>query len=615
LTQLTRSEVASEFGIQGLPDRESLQGLPLVALGGALNFTGLGEAGFLPNFKISRTNQFVDNLTWIRANHTLKFGADIRYDFTNILGAQNALGNLNFNGRYTGVSLADFLLGWTNQATLSTLAESDMLFRSWMFYAQDDWKVTPTLTLNLGMRYELTTPWFEKQDRMNKILFSPGEDYGRVLYAGERGDGYASRGLVSFDTNNFAPRLGFAWQPAPNWTLRSGAGMFYGGQGSLGASSRMISNHPYTARVQARGTNNSPALLLRDGYAPDFLGDLNAPVRTVADLPPESQTRHWSDDFALPLVYQWNFSVQRQLAGNLGLTVAYVGSSSNNIAYSYDANAAGIGDPDTERERRRLFPEISLFDYNTPAAHGSYHGMDVNLDKRFAAGWSFTAGYTWGHSISQTSEQFVAGDNGGPQDIECFSCEKGNASNDTRHRFVGSTIVDLPFGIGRRYLNSGGVVDAFFGGWQITGLFSIQSGQFFNLTLPNELDRLGTGGVGVWRPNLVGDWRVENPSPDRWFNTGAFAEPCDASGGNCTFGNLGRNTLQEDGLMNLDLGLMKGFRVTERVGLQFRWEVFNVTNHPTYGTPVRDLLSPDVGTIRDTLSTERQMQFALRLNF
>lgn len=616
-TTETVQELARKFGIRGIPEtpERRVLGLPVFALGGALGFTGLGGSGSLPNFKETGTFQFLDNVTLIRGRHSLRLGADIRYDNTNIRGCNICRGQFQFTGRYTGVSLGDAFLGWTNQGQLSTLLVGDMLFRSWMFYFQDDWKITSNFTLNLGLRYELTTPWFDEHNRMSSLELNPASrDFGRLIYAGERGNGYEDRGLVSFDKNNLAPRVGFAWRFGPKWTLRSGFGVFYGGQMALGADARMIANFPFFSSVTRRATAARPAVLLADGFPQNFLGNFGARPESVNELPQDLEMRVWDAKFPMPRTHQWNLNVQRQLGQDLGITVAYVGSSTQQIQMPYDLNAAGPGDPNTEQQRRRYFSRLSAITFRTPAAHHSYHGLDVHLEKRFQRGFALTAGYTWGHSIGQTAEQFVAGDNAAPQDTGCLSCEKGNASNDTRHRWVSSYIFELPFGRGRRWLDRGGLIDRIAGGWQVTGVVFLQSGQYYNPTVPNAAARLGTGGVGVWRPDLVGDWRLQDPNPDRWFNAAAFAVPVDARG-NFRFGNLGRNTLQEDRIFNWDAGLSKTFRVTERFAVQLRWEVFNITNHPAYGTPNRNIESPDVGKIRSTNNSPREMQFGLRLTW
>ena len=609
-----QSELNAQFGLKGLNEDPSILGLPRIQLTGGLAHIGLGGSNNLPNGKISDTWQFVDNLSFIKGNHSFKAGADIRHDFSDILGSQAATGTFRFNGRYTGIGFGDGLLGWVDRGQSGTTIDADMTFDSFMFYFQDDWKITPTFTLNLGLRYELTEPWTERNNRMNRVEFDQGPDFGRIIRAGELGDTQMDRALISFDKNNWAPRIGFAWQPGARWTVRSSGGIFYGGAQGLGASARMLRNFPFVAAVAARGSGRAPIFLLKDGFPSDFLGDLNAPVTHVDDLPNNSVMRTWSKEFPLPMVYQWNFSVQRQLTNTLALTTAYVGSSTNNIMFDYNINAPGIGPSNTERQRRLFFERLNGLTYRSPAAHSNYNGMEVTLAKRLSQGFAFTTAYTWSRAMGQTAELFVSGDNGGPQDKTCFTCERGPTSNDVRQRVVTNYSWELPFGQGKPMLNQGGVMNAIFGGWQMTGIMSLQTGQYYDLTLANSAAELGTNGVGAWRPDVVGNHELANQTPDLWLNPAAFADPVD-SAGNPTFGNLGRNSLQEDGIFNWDVGLMKNFKVTERIGLQFRWEVFNVTNHPSYGTPNANFSSPDVGKITSTNSLPRQQQFGLRVSF
>jgi len=615
-SDIPMEEANARYGIKGVPPPKAgeVYGLSRITLGGKLGFIGLGGANFQPNIKDTSTYQFLDNLTWIHGNHSMKFGADIRYDQSMINGIWQGRGQRNFNGRFTGISLGDMLLGWANTAQLSTPVLGYMRFRSWMFYAQDDWKITPNFTLNIGLRYELTTPWFEKNNHMSTMDVDPSSStFGHITYPDPDATGYADRALLLFDKNNWAPRIGFAWRLGDKWTIRSGAGIFYGGQMALGASARPMQNYPFASSVTKRATKKAPAQILADGFPADFLGDLSL-VYEADDLPPNSNYRVWDYDYQIPQTEQWNFSVQRELTSSMALTLAYVGSATQNISYQYDINSAGIGDPNTEKQRRRI-PNLSAINFRTPLAHSSFHGLDASLEKRFSHGVAFTLAYTWGHNIGQAPDQFVGGDNGAPQDIHCFSCEKGNSSSDVRHRVVSSYIVDLPFGRGKPLLDRGGVLNHIIGGWQLSGWVSVQTGMYFSPQLSNAAAELGTGGVGIWRPDLVGDWKLDNPTPDGWFNPAAFARPCDPDGSNCRFGNLGRNNLQEPGMFDWTAALAKKFSLTERFKLDFRWEIMNILNHPNYGTPNRSLDSPDVGIIRGTNNLPRSMQFGLRLSF
>ena len=601
------SDLANQYGLRGIDTSDNLFGLPRFAMAGNLPFIGLGGSGFQPNIKDTWTYQWMNNLTVIRGNHSIKIGADIRYDRTNIVGSQNARGIFNFNGKFSGISLADFMLGWLNNATKSTQVLSDQLFRSYMFFVQDDWKVTPNVTLNLGMRYELTSPWFDENNRMNKLSID-SQNYGQTITAGEFGDSWSHRALVNTDTNNWAPRVGIAWQPGLRWTVRGGAGVFFGGQQGLGASGRMLVNFPFVAQVQRTSGRAAPAFLLRDGFPADFLGDLSDPDNRPRNI----RLNHWSTEFPMPTTYQWNFSVQRQLADNLGLTVAYVGSSSNFLLGVYNENAATRGDPGTEASRRKHFEDVGNFNYRTPYGSSNYNGLNTTLAKRFSGGNLWTIAYTWAHGIGNTPEQFVGGETG-VQDPTCFSCQRGSNSSDVRQRLATSYVVELPFGRGKPLLDRGGAINAIFGGWQLTGLLQAQTGQYYNVTLPNAFSNLGTR-VGTWRPDVIGEHRVSNPGPDKWYERTAFEIPRDANGV-ADFGNVGRNTMQEDGIFNWDIGLQKSFYPTERTEVQFRYEVFNLTNHPSFSVPNRNVRSPAGGTIRGTNTDPRQMQFGLRIVF
>ncbi|MCP5110523.1 MAG: hypothetical protein GY953_06770, partial [bacterium] len=253
-----------------------------------------------------------------------------------------------------------------------------------------------------------------------------------------------------------------------NWTIRAGAGIFYGGQMGLGASARPNGNFPFSSTINNTGSNTVASGFIRDGIPAGFLGE-PAEVSTVDDFPRNSSLDIYTFDDPLPQTSQWNFAVQRQLSQNMSLEVAYVGSATQRIDGTYNVNDGGPGDPSTERARR-LFSNLNNVNYRSPWGHASYHGMDVNLRKRLSSGYTFTVGYTWGHSISQLGEQFVGGDGTNTQSASCFSCERGNGTNDVRQRFIYTYILELPFGRDRKFLNQGGIVDHILGGWQLTGM-------------------------------------------------------------------------------------------------------------------------------------------------
>ena len=600
---LVADAVNDQFGLRVVAPRP-VSGLARMTFGGALGYVALGDSGFTPNYKLSRTFQVLDNLTLIHGRHSLKGGIDLRWIQSDIVGAPQTRGVFNFNGKFTGSSLGDFLLGMTNTRQFSTFQEGNLRERNYMFYVQDDWKIGPRLTLNLGVRYELSSPMFDTQDRMTTLDLSAMPLF-RVVRAGEAGDSWSSRGLVDTDTNNWAPRLGFAWQPARLWSVRGAAGVFYGTTGGgLGASSRLINNWPIYREVTIRSTPTVSAGQLADGLDPSVLGSTEV-------MPGNLNWNVWARDFKLPTIRQWNLSVQRQLGAALTATVSYVGSLSRNLPRSYNMNSADIGPPATERQRRPI-PALGNINLREPSGRARYHGLEATLDKRLSAGSQFSLAYTWSQSIDNVAELFGA-EGGIVQDVRNLDGDRGNSGFDRRHRLSGSAVYESPFGAGRRWLADGGVLGRILGGWQLSAILSMQSGRYFDVTVPDPTTFLGVTSSN-WRADLVGDPRPANPGPDGWLNPAAFSVPRDADG-SYRFGNQRRNSLEGPGYFNLDAGLMRNFRLGASRRLQLRWEVFNASNHPSYGLPTTNLLSRDFGKIRSTVSAPRQMQFGLKFIF
>jgi hypothetical protein len=605
LSQESFAELNTKYGLNGFPSSGRIFGLPQFTLSGGVAYQGLGETGSMPNFKIHEVRQVLDNLSWNRGRHNVKFGIDFRWNRSDIFGGNSSHGNITFDGTFTGISFADFLLGMPSQVALSSTLVGNMRFRNYMAYALDDWKVTPRLTLNLGIRYELQSPWFEKTDQMNTLVLQPGSDFNTIRKAGYCGDSWSCRALVNTDTNNWGPRVGFAYQLGGRTVLRGGFGTFFGGQGSLGADGRGINNFPFNRSVTRQSSGTTPAVRLSEGLPANLLGNTTVP-------PNDLNWTVWQEAFPLPTIHQWNFAVQRELARGLSLTAAYVGSSSSYIMDAFNWNGSPPGPVATERQRRPI-PQWNNVNYRSPFGHASYHGVDLSAERRFASGWSFTAAYTWSHSIDNIDEQFGSG-GGGLQDWRDLRGSRGNSNFDTRQRFVAASLYELPLGKGRHWLNRGGLIDRVLGGWELSGLVSAQTGHYFTLSVPNARTRIGSSLVGTWYPDRVSSGVLENRTADRWIDTTAFVVPRNPDG---TFhlGNAGRATLSGDGPFNIDVGLMKSFVIREGMSLQVRWETFNVTNTPTLGDPTTNVESPDFGKVRNTISTPRQMQFALRLSF
>jgi hypothetical protein len=367
----------------------------------------------------------------------------------------------------------------------------------------------------------------------------------------------------------------------------------------------MINNFPFNRSVTAQSTATRPPLQLADGLPADFLGSTTTPPENLNWIV-------WEENLPAPTVYQWNFAVQQEIRRDLSLTVAYIGSASSYILDAYNWNGSLPGPLATERQRRPI-PQWNNITLRTPFGHANYHGLDAQVERRFSQGFSLSGAYTWSHSLDNVTEQFGSG-GGGLQDFDNFEGSRGNSDFDYRHRVVAAALYELPFGSGRALMNQKGWMNQLFGGWQVSGIISAQTGHYFTLTVPNSRQRLGATRVGAWFPDRVSDGTLDHRTADQWFDTAAFVLPRNPDG---TFrlGNAGRAILNGDGPFNVDFGLMKSFPITERVNLQFRWETFNLTNTPTLADPNTTLESPDFGKIRSTVSLPRQMQFALRLTF
>jgi len=262
-----------------------------------------------------------------------------------------------------------------------------------------------------------------------------------------------------------------------------------------------------------------------------------------------------------------------------------------------------------------LIPSLGSITVTDAAGSASYQGLETTIDKRLSNGIQGSFSYTWSHSIDDVTEAFGAEGMLVSQDWRNLRGDRGNSGFDRRHRLVAHALVELPFGPGHRWLREPGFVATLLRDWQIAAVGSMQSGAPFDVTIVDSANRLGvTPNASVWRPDLVGEPVMSNPTADAWLDPSAFAIPQNADG-SYRYGTMGRNTLRGPGYFNLDAGLTRHIGLGSRRTLQIRWEVFNLTNHPSYDLPNANLGSAEFGIIRSTVSTPRQMQFGLKLLF
>ncbi len=603
-----------EFGIRGTFQDPAIRGLPTFAITG-LSTLGTVAPGNLPIpatgsnnqpiDKWGRVFQFLDNVSWVRHRHTVKFGADIQqvtlFGFVTLA----ARPSFNFNGVYTqnpqaragaGHAFADFLLGLANNATVSTRSINKLRQRIYQGYIQDDWRVSSKWTLNLGVRYELAKPWVEVNDRQSNFLLESGPLFATLLLASDRKNSGLSRALVDTDYNNFAPRIGFACQATPKTVVRSGFGVFYGRDENLGVSRRLTNNPPFFLRTQFPSDQLTPNIALSTGFPANAL-DAERAVNPEVNSFPRA--------FRLPYVLQWNLNVQRELPGKFVAQAGYTGSGARKLLFVNNVNLPlpGAGNIDA---RRPLRGWGGVFQY-APLVNSSYHALLAKAERRFSGGFSLLASYTWGHSIDGGANNNDQNDPG-PQNPRDLRAHRGNSNFDVQHRFVVSYVYELPFGQGKKFWAHHAVLAALGGGWQLSGITSMQTGQPFTVTL--NFDPTNTSVTG--RPDRLrgGSLPAGQRDPARWFDLTAFVvPPCPC------YGNSGRNILRAPGQVNVDLGVARNFPIRERFRLQLRGELFNLMNTPQFDLPATTIGAPAAGIIGSVVTPERQIQLALRLSF
>jgi hypothetical protein len=394
---------------------------------------------------------------------------------------------------------------------------------------------------------------------------------------------------VHGDYNNVAPRVGLAWQANSKTVVRSGFGIFSGRDENIGVARRLPNNPPFITSATFAGDQNNPAFLLKDGF----------PANALSLASGSADVNNWPVNNKLPYVVQWNVNIERQLPGEFVFQLGYTGSGAKKLAGVVAVNQAFPGTGNVNA-RRPYFGWGNVQSYNQYIA-STYNGMIAKLERRFSKGMTLLASYTYGHSIDGGGNNNDQNDPG-PQDARNTRAQKGNSNFDIRHRFVASGLYQLPFGKSR------GSLGYLTRDWQLSGIFSVQTGQPFTVT--SSTDPSGTSTTA--RPNRLRDGAL--PSDQRtinhWFDLTAFA----ASTCVC-FGNSGRNILRGPGFVNLDFGVSRNFPIGERFRIEFRAESFNLLNHPNFGIPGIAIGNQMVGIISTVVNPERQNQLAMKFRF
>jgi hypothetical protein len=592
----------AKYGLTGLSNfgPYNQTGLTAITFKG---FASLGSKTSNPNANTLGIAQASDKLFILRGRHTMVTGFTFIREQVYRKTAKSARGGLTFDGSYTqdpsnrsatGNAIADFLLGDVQTLQVSNLAGERVTARNYSAYFQDNWHVNDVLTLNLGVRWDMFGPPSYGRSQVNTFLFTPGSQTYQIVTPQSGSDCGCDH-----EWKNFAPRLGFAWQPYHGTVVRSGFGIVYGEpDGIQDSTGRFFNQAPVFDAVKLTGDKAmAPAATLSNGYP-----TINYASATVPQFVGVSvSTRSMPTQYAM----QMFADVQQQLGSQAVLKLSYIGSRTRHLIIPINQNQPDPG-PGTTNSRSP-YPFFNAIQLTDPVGNASYDALTAKLERRFANGFMLLGSYTWSHAIDNDVENLNSTTGEGVQNYHDLDAERGNSVFDLRNYFITSAIYDLPFGRGKHFLNRNRLADVLVGNWQLAAIASFYSGTPFTPFLSTDIANTGNTN----RPNRVGSGLLPagQRSVSNWFDVSAFTIPA-----NYTYGNSGRNILAGPGTRNVDLKIGRDFPITDTVGLQFRSEMFNALNTPNFGTPDGEVDLPQ-GPQITTAKAARQIQFGLKLVF
>ncbi len=583
------------------------------------NIRNLGANGNQP--LITNQNDFAifDNVTWVKGKHTIKSGGSITFRSREILNPDTITGVFNFNNNMTsncaglgagctvngstGFDVASFMLGYVNTKARNYFDEDTYTETrpEYALYTQDDFRVTSRLTLNLGVRWDVYPPWIEVDNRQSNF----DESTGKFVVASDDAviNGVkVGRYLQTYSKGDVGPRFGFAYDlnGSGRTIVRGGYGIFWNFTPG-GTSSSKAQNPPF---LQATALNATPSaygtnLLLKEG--------LPEPPGTDPSRPAAGSTRSIFDiNFRDAYARQWNFNVQRSIATNYMVEVAYVGSQGRQMLIKGDPNQAppvvGVSDSNVNRPFIKLSPALRTIGQVQSKGRLDYNAMLIKFQRRFANNFSFLNSYTWGKAIDLNS------DNDGTVTLtNVYDPEynRGPADYDITHTLSSSWVYEIPWAREKLY-----------GGWQLGGIMLLRGGLPLTVTQTQGVQSTGTGN----RPNRICDGKLDHPTIDKWFDLGCFVPTTDNTG---TYGDAGRNIIRGPGSFNIDASLIKNTKIG-RFSTEFRVEAFNVLNHPQFANPNTTIGNAAAGVISAMLSNpscsvcgtvERQVQLGVKVRF
>jgi hypothetical protein len=604
--------LAAAIGLTGVSDAA----FPAFTIPG---YATLGNPAAVARFQTPIVdNQFLDSVSWNRGKHAWKFGVEFRAGANDEIRDRGSAGNFIISPLITdrpgvsgtGNALASFLLGEVNAASVQVSDKIPSRASYYGLYAQDDWRITDRLTLNAGLRWEAELPRRVAGNRMNS--FDPAAinpvsgTPGVVTFAGV--DGVPVRAFAT-DTNNFGPRLGFAYRipGAHDTVIRGGAGVFYGPTVSNTIGDTAALGFSTTASYVVAQAEFQSALRLRDGFPAVNRPPLTPAFGAVAPgEKPNTPVAFFNPQQVAPVSYQYNLNVQREIASGLLVEAGYMGNVSHHLTandLSLNQVAPQLMGPGNA-QALRPFPQFSNVTWINPSiGNSTYHGGFARAEKRFAGSFSFLAHYTFSKFIDDVESSNEYGVPGSYMDAYNRRLDKALSGSDVPHRAVVTLLYEVRAFRGHRVLN------AALGGWKLGLLETAQSGAPFTvITASNTTNAFPAGPL---RPDLLGNPSLSSDqrSITRWFDTSVFAAPAPFA-----FGNSPRSGLRGAPLLTTDVTVEKSFAFTETRRFDLRAEFYNILNHANFKTPGATFGSPDFGVIT-SVRPGRTVQLAARLSF
>ena len=609
-------------------------------------------AAQVDNTRVSDIWEYGGDFTKTIGRHTFKAGANFASNNSNALylnsNVQFAAANTASPSLTGGNALASFLLGIPTSAGRRNVIETE--HGGWVdgFYAMDQWKVTSKLSVNLGLRYDLTlVPIYGDNKNQNNFVGNMNFRDGTYILArnappceqtnaapcipgGTLPDHVivtplGGTAIYHTDYSNIQPRIGVAYQLLPNTVLRAGYGRFYDNWAAITQTGQNYEGTwPSLDQLGASNMNPvgaPPTRLAEDPFALGSASPVTGPT-------PFNQSTWFADPYLKrPYSDSWNFGVQQQVTSNSVLTANYVGSvgrrldiggaynvamvpggNANKACTPYDptnATATNCGAP---------FPYIGPTAYDRSTGKSNYNALQVSLNGKQQHGLTYLISYTWSKSLDLGCTGWYGVEGCSTQDPYNLQADKGPASTDLPHIFSAAWVYALPFGKGSAWSSDNRVVNALIGGWNLNGVLSFSSGTPFDVGSGKDIAETGNynygNGYGYERANVVGSFYPSSKGPEEWINIASFQTPAKD-----TFGNLGRNSLRSDWNKNLDPSLFRQFPFTERFRMEFRFEMFNATNTPVWAVPVSSLENSNFGKVTHAANVPRQLQFGLKLYF